>query len=151
MGEITREITVRKAGPEDADAVYEIGTLCFSDAWRRETVIHDMEGAHSQYFTACRNGNVVGYACFWFVLDEAQLVNIGVRPANRRQGVAKKLFDAGLEEARKRKAKTLFLEVRVSNLPAQSLYEQYGLQIKGTRRDVYELPREDGYIMSREI
>lgn len=151
MGEITQGIEVREAVPAEAEAVYEIGNLCFSDSWRRETVLHDMEGPHSVYFTAHRDGEILGYACFWFVLDEAQLVNIGVRPEARRQGIAGKLLDAGLAEARKRGSRTLFLEVRVSNRPAQILYEHYGLQVKGLRKDVYELPREDGYIMSREI
>lgn len=48
----------------------------------------------------------------------------------------------GLEEAAERHMEVIFLEVRVSNLPAQSLYRKYNFQTVSVRQDVYELPRE---------
>ena len=42
----------------------------------------------------------------------------------------------------------IFLEVRVSNLPALSLYRQLGFTVKGIRKDYYSEPKEDAYIMS---
>ena len=136
---------------EDAGSIYEIDTLCFSDAWRRETVLHDMEGSHSEYFVARLGEKVAGYGCFWFIADEGQLVNIGVRPEFRRQGIGALLLERGIEEAFRRHMRTMFLEVRISNESAQELYKKYNFQIAGTRKKVYELPEEDGYIMTREI
>ncbi len=151
MGEKASGVLIRPASAEDIDSIYEIGTLCFADAWRRDTVAHDMEGSHSEYFVAEMDGKVVGYGCFWFVVDEGQLVNIGVRPEYRRQGFAEAILERGLEECRDRNMKTIFLEVRVSNSPAQALYKKYNFRSLGVRKGVYDLPREDGYIMSREI
>ena len=151
MGETAREILIEKADTSAAGEIYEIGRLCFSDAWRKETVLHDMEGEQSQYFIASLDGKIVGYGCFWFIVDEGQLVNIGVRPEYRKRGIAALLLERGLEECRKREMKTIFLEVRVSNEGAKHLYEKYGFHVAGLRKKEYDLPPEDGYIMIRDI
>lgn len=152
MGKTAREILIREAEEKDVDAIYDIGHLCFSDAWRRETVRHDlMENEHSFYLVAEEDGFITGYGCFWFIADEGQLVNIGVRPENRRQGIARLLLQKGIEEARKRNMLTMFLEVRVSNLSAQKMYETFGFKNLGLRKNVYDLPIEDGYVMERAL
>ena len=145
------EIKIGPARAEDAEAVYQIGRLCFSDAWRKETVGKDMAAPHSLYLAARQGEAVVGYACYWFVADEAQLVNIGVRPEARRRGLGEALLAAGLAEAAARGMASMYLEVRLSNLPAQGLYRKHGFHAVTIRKGVYDLPREDGYIMSRPI
>ena len=44
-----------------------------------------------------------------------------------------------------------FLEVRISNLSAQRLYEKYGFKIAGTRKNYYADNGEDAYIMIKEM
>ncbi len=152
MGETSRQVLIRKARASDVDAMYEIGTLCFTDAWRKETVAHDLKENHtSWYIVAEINGRVVGYGCFWFVVDEGQLVQIGVHPDFRRQKLGETLLQRGLEEAKKRHMATLFLEVRVSNISAQAMYEKFDFQNLGLRKKVYELPVEDGYVMQIQV
>lgn len=152
MGKTAREILIREAEEKDVSAIYDIGCLCFSDAWRRETVHHDlMENEHSFYLVAEEDGFITGYGCFWFIAGEAQLVNIGVRPCSRRQGIGRMLLQKGIEEARCRGMQTMFLEVRVSNLSAQKMYETFGFKNLGLRKKVYELPIEDGYVMERTL
>ena len=152
MGKTAREILIREAEEKDVSAIYDIGCLCFSDAWRRETVHHDlMENEHSFYLVAEEDWFITGYGCFWFIAGEAQLVNIGVRPCCRRQGIGRMLLQKGIEEARGRGMQTMFLEVRVSNLSAQKMYETFGFKNLGLRKKVYELPIEDGYVMERAL
>ncbi|MFM7342714.1 MAG: ribosomal-protein-alanine N-acetyltransferase, partial [Betaproteobacteria bacterium] len=48
-------------------------------------------------------------------------------------------------------AQTLWLEVRVSNARARSIYERYGFKTTGLRRNYYPLAafkREDAIVMS---
>ena len=140
MGKTSRyELIVIKAEEKDISDIYQIGTVSFSDAWREETIRNDMKGGHSCYFIAKLAKKVIGYGCFWFIADEAQLMNIGVLPEYRRMGAAERHMEV------------IFLEVRVSNLPAQSLYRKHNFQTVSVRQDVYELPRENGYIMSRKV
>ena len=43
------------------------------------------------------------------------------------------------------------LEVRASNLAAQSLYENQGWRRVGVRKSFYERPREDAYLYDYTI
>ena len=52
----------------------------------------------------------------------------------------KELFTLGMQE--------IFLEVRISNIPAISLYRRLGFTVKGVRKSYYSEPTEDAYIMS---
>lgn len=152
MGETaSRRISIRRAGPRDASAIYRISKASFTDSWRKETIYDDLSKDHSLYLVCFKGDHMVGYACYWFVLDEAQLVNVAVLPENRKQGLAKQLLEEGLMEARRRHMKTMFLEVRASNLPAQGLYRKYGFSVITLRRGVYDMPREDGYIMKKVL
>ena len=61
MGKTAREILIREAEEKDVSAIYDIGCLCFSDAWRRETVHHDlMENEHSFYLVVEEDGFITG-------------------------------------------------------------------------------------------
>ena len=117
------------------------GKRCIVTSWKM----------HSFYLVAEEDGFITGYGCFWFIAGEAQLVNIGVRPCCRRQGIGRMLLQKGIEEAQGRGMQTMFLEVRVSNLPAQKMYETFGFKNLGLRKKVYELPIEDGYVMERAL
>lgn len=144
-GKTAREILIREAEEKDVSAIYDIGCLCFSDAWRRETVHHDlMENEHSFYLVAEEDGFITGYGCFWFIAGEAQLVNIGVRPCSRRQGIGRMLLQKGIEEALGRGMQTMFLEVRVSNLSAQKMYETFGFKIWASERRSTSCPSRMG-------
>ena len=149
--ETSGEPLIREAAAKDAHAIYEIGTECFTDAWHEETVAADLSKPHSAYLVAEKNGVVVGYACSWYVVDEAQLVNIGVSKKERRRGMADLLMKALLAEAKARGMVSIYLEVRTSNVAAQALYRKYGFTVKALRKGVYDLPKEDGFIMGRPL
>ena len=94
MGKTSRyELIVIKAEEKDISDIYQIGTVSFSDAWREETIRNDMKGGHSCYFIAKLAKKVIGYGCFWFIADEAQLMNIGVLP---EYGSSGKNIEAGV-------------------------------------------------------
>ena len=149
--ETSGEPLIREAAAKDAHAIYEIGTECFTDAWHEETVAADLSKPHSAYLVAVKEGAVVGYACSWYVVDEAQLVNIGVSKKERRRGIADSLMKALLAEAKTRGMASIYLEVRTSNVAAQALYRKYGFTVKALRKGVYDLPKEDGFIMGRPL
>ena len=108
MGKAACRFVIEEALASDILAIYEIGRICFSDAWRKETVDHDFQGTHSHYLVARTSEKVIGYACFWYVLDEAQLVNIGVLPEFRKQGAARAILEAGIDKALENDMKTMF-------------------------------------------
>lgn len=76
------------------------------------------------------------------VADEAEILTIGVVPAMRRQGLARRLLDRVIAEARCRGAATLFLEVAAGNAAARGLYRSAGFEECGVRADYYGAGRD---------
>ena len=91
--------------------------------------------------------HVAGFAGMWAIYDEAHVTTIGVDPAHRGQGLGELLLTMMFDEAIRRGANLLTLEVRVSNDSAQALYRKYGMDIQGIRRRYYTDDGEDAYIM----
>ena len=92
-------------------------------------------------------GRVVGFGGMWLAFDEAHITTLGVDPDHRGQGFGELLFLALVDEAIARGANWLTLEVRVSNVSAQTLYRKYGFTVQGTRKRYYSDNQEDALIM----
>ena len=90
---------------------------------------------------------ILGFAGMWVMLDEAHITTIGVVPELRRRSLGELLFVTLVEEAIRRRARWVTLEVRVSNHGAQTLYEKYGFTRQGVRKRYYSDNGEDAYIM----
>jgi len=78
-----------------------------------------------------------GYALGTRVLEEVELLRIGVLPSWRRQGRGRVLLQTFLEACMEEGASRVLLEVRSDNAPARKLYESNGFRSLGTRRRYY--------------
>lgn len=142
-------MTVRRATIEDAKEIFAIEMECFSVPWSLDSIEIELVNEDKKLYYVIEDANgVVGYAGAWLVYDEGQITNIAIRPSARRQGFGAKLTSALIEECFKRGMHEIFLEVRISNLSALSLYRQLGFTVKGMRKNYYSEPKEDAYIMS---
>ena len=142
-------MTVRRATIEDAKEIFAIEMECFSVPWSLDSIETELLNEDNKLYYVVEDANgVVGYAGAWLVYDEGQITNIAIRPSARRQGFGAKLTSALIEECFKRGMHEIFLEVRISNLSALSLYRKLGFTVKGMRKNYYSEPKEDAYIMS---
>ena len=142
-------MTVRRATIEDAKEIFAIEMECFSVPLSLDSIETELVNEDKKLYYVIEDANgVVGYAGAWLVYDEGQITNIAIRPSARRQGFGAKLTSALIEECFKRGMHEIFLEVRISNLSALSLYRQLGFTVKGMRKNYYSEPKEDAYIMS---
>ncbi len=92
---------------------------------------------------------VLGYAGFQVILDEGHIMTIAVHPQHRRRGLGTLLLLDLFEQARERGVQRLTLEVRVSNVAAQRLYQAFGFHLEG-RRFHYYGDGEDALILWSE-
>jgi ribosomal-protein-alanine N-acetyltransferase len=92
-------------------------------------------------------GSLVGFAGMWHAFDEAHVTTIGIDPHYRGRGLGELLFLCMVDAAIARGTNWLTLEVRVSNVPAQTLYRKYGFTVHGTRKRYYSDNNEDALIM----
>ncbi len=99
------------------------------------------------------DGELLGFAVYQCVLDEATLLNIAVAPAQQGLGHGARLLRYLLDRLAQRGVMRLLLEVRCGNHSAISLYRRLGFVDDGRRPDYYPVPggREDALLMSREL
>lgn len=90
---------------------------------------------------------VVGFAGMWSAFDEAHITTIAIDEPFRGRRLGEVLLAALFDEADRRRAIWLTLEVRVSNEAAQALYRKWGFEVQGTRRRYYSDNDEDAHIM----
>lgn len=99
-------------------------------------------------------GGFALWAAFMPVMDELELLLIGVRPEKQRRGIARRFLSAVLAEAQRAGFVRVHLEVRASNAPAQALYQKLGFEVCGRRRGYYPCAdgsREDAVLMHCEF
>lgn len=94
---------------------------------------------------------VAGYVVYWRVADEMHLHTIAVRKDQRRKRVAFLLLQEAILASKSEGARSVTLEVRRSNLPAQNLYEKFGFSVKGVRPGYYPDTGEDALIFWADL
>lgn len=145
------EIQIDKMALQDLDRVLEIEALSYHTPWSRRAFTSEVsENSYAHYFAARHDGRIIGYVGMWVILDEAHITNIAVDPQYRRNRVAQRLLEAMFEKAKGFGANRMTLEVRVSNLGAQTLYRKLGFVDRGMRKGYYTDTNEDAIIMWKD-
>ena len=102
------------------------------------------------YRVATPNEQIVGFIFVMTTNGIGHITTIGVAPEHRRRGLAEKML-LNIEEALKRRSiTTISLEVRVSNIGAQSLYRGLNYTIVQRLNNYYN-NGEDGYLMVKSL
>lgn len=145
---ITNQITIEPMRLEDIGTVMDIEQVSFPTPWPRDAYHHELrENRLACYVVARMMQQVVGYAGMWVILDEAHVTTIAVDARYRRRHIGERLLVALIDEAMRRSARQVTLEVRRSNRGAQALYRQYGFKDIGIRKGYYSDNGEDAIIM----
>lgn len=79
-----------------------------------------------------------GFIVWRTVVDEAEIITIGVRPEARENGIATAMLTLVENDLKKRGVKKIFLEVAENNVPAKKLYEQNGFTQISIRPKYYD-------------
>jgi ribosomal-protein-alanine N-acetyltransferase len=140
-------VALRDLAVDDLPQMMVIEQASFSTPWRRHTFEGLLRRDDADLIGATVEGELVGYAISWTILDQAELGNVAVSPGARGKGVGRMLVEAALGRVRRRGARECFLEVRESNLGARRLYETLGFTAIGRRRRYYSSPVEDALVM----
>jgi ribosomal-protein-alanine N-acetyltransferase len=134
----------------DVPDVMAIEDRVFPSPWPAHAYVDELtrnELSHC-YVLEATAGDLIGYGCFWLLVDEAHISTLAVAQDWRGRGFGELLVIHLIEKAIELNAAIITLEVRVSNHVAQSLYAKYGLEVVGRRKRYYVDNREDALIMS---
>ena len=133
---------------EYAPVLAELYRHCFPDKWSLNEIRKIL-----MLPTTIGWLNQKGFLICSEVLDEMEIISIGVLPEYRRMHIASGLFQELLDYAKHKKIKKIFLEVSVLNIPAQKLYAQFGFKQTGIRHNYYKTENgmADALCLTKEI
>jgi len=153
--------------PAPADTVYEIHPLtekllkevmrvnlrCFKkgENYTKHTFSFLLnEPTTLSYRVATPTEPIVGFIFVMTSQGTGHITTIGVAPEHRRRGLAQQMLAHSEEALKKRGFATVSLEVRVSNIAAQSLYRGLGYTIVQRLKSYYN-NGEDAFLMVKSL
>jgi len=147
---------VRAFAGDDVEAICAVQSKCpQASQWRQEDYLHLANDPGGTILVAevedARPPEVVGFAVFHRVLDEAELRNLAIEPSHQRKGFGRSLLETGIRTLHESGVRQLFLEVRASNHRAVAFYAIAGFQVLYTRHHYYQDPYEDALVMASDI
>ncbi len=136
----------------DVDDICEVEAIAYGEHhWSRSAFVDEIDNNIARYYVARNeNGDLLGYMGAWIILDEAHITTVAVSDKFRRQKVAQVLLTNFIDDCYLNKVKYITLEVRVSNAAAISLYQKFGFNSLGERKDYYQDNLENALIMWTE-
>lgn len=136
---------------EDILRISELEMECFpKEPWSYRMLADSFENENFVGILCEENGEIAGYGGVTVGYDTADIDNIAVSERYRGCGMGGVLLEELVRVARERGAAKIFLEVRVSNAVAMSLYLKHGF--KGVyARTRYYTDGEDCLVMARNI
>jgi ribosomal-protein-alanine N-acetyltransferase len=151
-------VRIRRASKADIDRIVDI-----ERSWRHLShwsidsyyrLIAD-DSTAATFVAECEDesgrARIAGFVIFNVAAGVAEIYNIAVEAASSRAGIGGRLMRAVLEECRRRRAKTVILEVRKSNQNAINFYYGFHFQIVGDRKSYYSNPVEDAFVMELNL
>ena len=153
--------TLRKFVPDDLQNVMQINRVCLPENYS-DFFFMDLHQRYPETFVVCEeNGQIEGYIMcrievglsnygFSGLVRKGHVVSIAVLPQFRHEGVAQALIKRALEGMDYYKARQCFLEVRITNDIAISLYKKLGFEVTRTISGYYS-DGEDAYVMTKRL
>jgi len=136
------------------DAVLAVESAAYAFPWSRGNFIDSIAAGYPARVLLDGRGALLGYFVAMAGVDEMHLLNITVAPSQQGRGHARRMLAALVALCAEHKAPLLWLEVRVSNTRARSIYERLGFAEVGIRKGYYPAGfarREDAVVMSLQL
>ncbi|HLR17668.1 MAG TPA: ribosomal protein S18-alanine N-acetyltransferase [Alcanivoracaceae bacterium] len=144
---------IRRMRQEDLCTILAIEAVSDPSPWPDTMFIESMLWPQNRCEVFDVKGDIAGYLIISTVIDEADVLSVVVAPQWRRKGLARYMLENAFARLQRDEVERLFLEVRVSNTPAQQLYEQLGFVEVGRRKNYYQSADgpEDAIVMCKEF
>ncbi|MCR5652301.1 MAG: ribosomal protein S18-alanine N-acetyltransferase [Ruminococcus sp.] len=139
---------IREIVENDISAVAQIERECFSSPWSEGSIRESLLSKSNRFFVADVDGKTVGYMGLSVSIDEGYILNVATLPDYRRRGIAKALVGHVIN-IYNNQLRFLTLEVRPSNTAALKLYENFGFEKVGERKNYYRNPTENAVLLTK--
>jgi len=145
-------IRIRQAHPADFEALYHIDQICFPAdiAFSRGELIFYLSHPKSIARVAESSGRIVGFVLARVNGERARVLTLDVVTEFRQHKIGTRLMSRLHQELKKQRIGVSILEVGVTNLPAQRLYQKLQYRYVETLIGYYR-GREDAYRLARVV
>jgi len=134
---------------QDLEEVMAVESAIYTHPWTRCNFADSLRAGYE-----CRvlrlGPQLLGYFVLMAAAGEAHLLNLSIAAPHQRTGYGSQLLREAAGLARGLGARSVFLEVRPSNRPAQALYTRFGFRKVTVRRGYYpaQAGREDALVLT---
>jgi ribosomal-protein-alanine N-acetyltransferase len=129
----------------DIPAVAALEAEVYPTPWSPRVFFDELAMDNRRYVVVEGSDGIAGYAGLLIIEGDAHITTLAVAPEMRGKQLGVRLMLALVDEAVANDARHLTLEVRVSNTSAQGLYERFGFDPVGRRKNYYV--DEDALVM----
>lgn len=140
---------VEKIQEKDLNQVLQIENENFSDPWPLSSFQNDMNNEVASLYVLKENDEVLGYYDIWQMFENVDIANIAVKKSEQGKGLGKLLMKDLLKRCILNEVEFVHLEVRVSNVVARKMYENFGFEQVRIRKGYYN--GEDGIDMMKGL
>ncbi len=141
---------IRKCIASDIDSIVALEYECFSSPLTKEFITQEItSNPLSNYLCYEENGLVIGVIGLWLT-DIGTILNVAVTKEKRGMKIGSKLIEGAIEVFNSHNIFQISLDVRVSNVVAQSLYKKYNFEEAIIRKGYYS-NNEDAIVMIRSV
>ena len=138
---------IRRASEHDVGGITAIENRVFRHPWNKDQIQQELKQENGKLVYVKIEEKIMGYIMVRVVKNEAQILNIAIDLPFQHRGYGKKLLQHTLHELGTET--DVFLEVRVSNLPAIKLYSEFNFEEIGVREQYYS-NGENAIVMYRK-
>lgn len=119
--------------------------------WSVQQFSADLAQDTSEYLVLIQEKRWVGFVSYQLILDEVELTHVVIHKDFQQQGYGSQLINQAIQLFTEKEVFQVFLDVRLSNLNAQKLYQKKGFKVINRRKNYYSHPKEDGVVMCLNI
>lgn len=142
-------ISIKKLNIESIGPIIDFNKFCFpTDFWKEEDWKELLEDERAIYYAVLDGDKIVGDVFIYNWKGEAdyiKIMNLGIHPDYRKQGLAHKLLNMVTEEMSELEMKRFCGETRASNEAMQSVFEDCGYKLDKIEENYYNNPSESAY------
>ena len=148
------QLTIKEMGRGERQAkeLYQLAEEGYGAnfTWSKQQFRESLYSPFSTYLGLFKNSRCIGFICLHEVAGEVEIHHLVLLPEEKRKGYGEFLLKETLGYVFGKGANSVFLEVRRSNVAARSLYRKIGFKEVGIRKNYYDSPIEDAFVMKLE-
>lgn len=142
---------VRLMEEKDIPIILKMEQSLYKSPWTLKMFEEELFNNKFAYmFVLCSEEHILGYYGIWIVNDYATITKVSICKELQGKKLSNILMTDLINRCIDANASVIDLEVRVSNIPAKSLYEKYGFENVGIRKGYYD-DGEDAIVMVKTL